>query len=759
MLKDLKLNLKEVMNSSNISHLLSDEDLTQLGLEVIESFDADRASRSEWEKRNEEALKLALQVTERKNFPWQDAANVKFPLLTIAAVQYHSRAYPALISGPHPVACRVTAPAPAPVPFPPAPEQAQQIIQQAQQKAQQGAQGGGGGQQQPPSQQEQQQLQQAQQAVQQFQKTVQEMKQKAQKEAMQYRAAQAKAQRISEHMSYQILEEDQYWEEEMDKLLLIQAIAGCAFKKTYFDPVGKVNRSDCVSPRDLVVSYYTKNLETSMRISHIIKLARNDMKERQLRKIFNETDGGDDYEGEQTYHANNLTYALDNGADVRAGVTPNPSDHQSPFELIEQHCWYDMDGDGYAEPYVVTVRYDTRQVMRVVARFVHSDIEVDAEQGCIVRINATQYFTKFPFIPSPDGGFYDIGFGALLGPLNHSIDSLINQLLDAGSLSNAGGGFLGRGFKGRKGDMRFRLGEWKQTDSTGDDLRKSIFPLPVREPSATLLNLLSLLIQYGQQVAGATDVMQGQSPGQNTPAETSRNTLEQGMKVFNGIYKRTHRAWTQELRKLFRLNQIFLQPESTYYNEKSSVKVFQADYSGDAGMVRPAADPFYMSDSQRLNQATAVLQAAHGSPGFDLYEANKDYLVALRVSNVDTLLPHPKGPNAIQPPPNPKVQIEQMKAQVKQMDAQLKMKMAQMTIASEHDKVEAEIMKLKAEATKALAEAKGVDTGHQIALINAQIGAKKHHQDGMLKAMEIMQKAQAASGDSNDNAGQQGRME
>lgn len=748
MLKDLRLNLKKVMASSNISDMLDKESLDQLGHEVIESFNSDRASRMDWEKRNETANKLALQVVEKKTFPWPDAANVKFPLLTIAAVQYHSRAYPALISGPKPVACRTMAPAPAPMEFPPAPEQAQQILQQAQQAAQQRPQQGGqpGGQPQGtqggPTPEQKQMIQKAQQQVQQYQQAVQQMKQKAQQEAAAYRKAQLQAQRIAEHMSYQILEEDDQWEEEMDKLLLIQAIAGCAFKKTYFDPVAGVNRSECVSPRDLVVSYYTKNIDTSPRTSHILRMFRNDLKERQIRGVFNEIDASEHYEGEQTYHSNQLNYELEAGADERAGVSPNPADHQSPFELIEQHCWLDLDGDGYAEPYVVTVRYDTRQVMRVVARFTNTDIEFDHEKEAIIRINPTTYFTKFPFIPSPDGGFYDIGFGALLGPINNSIDTALNQLLDAGSLSNAGGGFLGRGFKTRKGDMRFKLGEWKQTDSTGDDLRKSIFPLPVREPSSVLFNLLGLLIQYGQQVAGATDVMQGQSPGQNTPAETSRNTLEQGMKVFNGIYKRTHRSLTQEFRKLFRLNQIFLADGSTYYTAKAeaSSKIYQADYSGPAGMVRPAADPFYMSDSQRLNQATAVLQAAHGSPGYNLYVANKQYLQALKVADIDEILPDPKGPNAVPPPPNPKLQIEQMKVQVKQMEIQLKMKIAQMDLAAGAEKVQAEIQLLNAKAQQAMSVAGGVDMGHQIEMIKVQLEAKKLEQEGQLRTIEILQK-------------------
>ena len=715
MLKDLQLDLMLVMNKANISDMLDGGSLAELGELVYETFEADRQSRSEWEIRNDVALKLALQVTEKKTFPWPDAANVKFPLLTIAAMQYHSRAYPALINGPKPVACRIMAPAPSPMEIPPPPPQAQQAPQQGGQQ---------GGQQQPDP------------KMLAYQQAVQQIQDKARKEMQAYHDAQKKAQRISEHMSYQILEEDEQWEEEHDKLLLIQAIAGCAFKKTYFDPVSGKNKSECINPKDLVVSYYTKHLDTCPRASHIIPMYKNAVREKQVMGIFNNF-----REGEDSPPTVDLLTEMSVSADERSGTHANPSDRSKPYVLIEQHCWLDLDSDGYSEPYVVTIRWDTKQVMRVVARFSFSDIHTVEGQDKITRIDANTYFTKYPFIPSPDGGFYDIGFGALLGPINHSIDTALNQLLDAGSLANAGGGFLGRGFKGRKGDMKFKLGEWKQTDSTGDDLHKSIMPLPVKEPSGVLFNLLGLLIQYGQQVAGATDTMQGQMPGQNTPAETSRNTLEQGMKVFNGLYKRTHRSFTQELRKLYKLNAVFLSADSIYFTEKhqASSRIFQADYSGSEQMVKPAADPFYMSDSQRLQQATAVLQAAHSSPGYNIYLANKNYLEAMKVGNIDELLPDPKGPNAVPPPPNPKMQIEQMHSQLKSMDIQLKMKIKQMEIASDAEKIKAEIQLLQAEAVKTLAEAKGVDVGHTIALINAQIAAKKHHQDAALGALKIMQ--------------------
>ena len=703
------VDLGEVVKSKNISDLLSVKDLETIGQACYEEFNVDNETVQDWMDRNKDILKLALQVSERKTFPWEGAANVKFPLLTIAALQFHSRAYPALVMGAMPVACRIAAPAPTMI-MPPKPQQPQQGQQ--------------------PTPQMQQQAQAYQQAM-----------QKIMKQNQEYQTEKLRAQRISEHMSYQILEEDVNWEEETDKLLFVVALAGTAFKKTYFDPIANSNVSECVLPSNLIVSYFTKTLETAPRISHILYMSRNDIVERQRRGIFNEFAEG----SEQS--TLNLIYKKE--SNEREHVEPPINDSDRPFELIEQHRYLDLDGDGYAEPYIVTFRYDTKQVMRIVARFTQGDVSIDPKTKQVTRIVPVPYFTKFPFIPSPDGGFYGLGFGALLTPLNESINATINQLLDAGALSNAGGGFLGRGFKARKGDMKFRLNEWKQVDCSGDDLRKSIFPMPTREPSQVLFSLLTLMIQYGEQVAGAADIMQGKNPGQNTPAETSRTMVEQGMKVFNGIFKRLHRGFTQELRKLYRLNAIYLSPRSTYYQPKgqASNEIFQADYSGDMKNVKPAADPFYMSDTQRMQQATAVVQAAMQTPGYNLYIANKHYLEALRVPDIEELYPDPKGPNAIPPPPNPKMQIEQMKQQTKQADQQLKFKLAQLAISSNAEKLQAEIQSLHAQSIKALAEAKGVDTGHQIALIEAQIGAAKHKQDGMLQALKMIQDSQKEKDD------------
>lgn len=654
------LAIEKLLVSHNIAELLEEKELSELGSQIHKDFEADLSSREGWEKRNEEAMKLALQLKETKSFPWAGASNVKFPLITIAALQYHARAYPTLVGSDTPVRCKVLG------------EDADGL------------------------------------------KT-------------------ARARRVESHMSFQVMEEDESWESETDKVLITQPILGCAFKKTYFDPIKHHNISEYVIAKDLVVNYWAKSLETAPRITHVLYLSSNDIYERVARGLWLEMT--DERPGEK------LQDKLSVAKDKSQGTTaPQSLDSSTPFEILEHHCTLDLDGDGYGEPYIVYVRRDTKQVLRIVARFFPEGVEQKGKK--ILSIKAEQYFTKFPFIPSPDGGFYDLGFGVLLGPLNESINTLVNQLIDAGTMANTAGGFLSRGIKMRGGNYSFAPLEWKHVESTGDDLRKGIMPLPTREPSQVLFTLLNLLINYGERIGGSVDVLSGVSPGQNTPAETSRNSVEQGMKIFSGIFKRTYRSLRDEFRLLYRLNQLYITENISFSDANDgSGKVLSQDYLGDSSSIRPSADPHIVSDSQRIQQAEAVRQAAMASPGYNRYEVEKMYLKALKVPNIEQLFPDPKGPNAIQPPPNPKVQIEQIKQQGKIQEAQMMLKMEGLKLMEEAQLNAAKIQKLQADAILALEQAKGVSTGHEIALIEAQIGAAKIQQDGMMRHIDMMMKA------------------
>ena len=654
---DLELDLKELVTMPNIAEVLDKATLDKIGYNVYKDFETDLNSRSAWEKRTEEAMKLALQVAEAKSFPWPGASNVKFPLITIAALQYPARSYPVLIDGQTPVQCRVIGNDP-------------------------------------------------------------EGKK------------QARAERVSNHMSYQILEEDQNWEAEMDRVLITQPIIGCAFKKSWRNPITGHNVSENILAKDFVVNYWTKHLDTAPRITHIQYFSKNDIYERVARGLFLEMEDSRPASVPQS----KLTIAQDKAQGFTA---PDSIDDSTPFEILEQHRYLDLDGDGYAEPYIVFIRRDNKQVLRIVARYFDNSVKRDAS-GKVLSIDPENYFTKFPFIPSPDGGFYDLGFGVLLGPLNQSIDTLLNQLIDAGTMANTAGGFLSRGIKLRGGNYNFAPLEWKHVDSTGDDLRKGIMPLPVREPSQVLFTLLGMLINYGERIGGSVDILTGQNPGQNTAAETTRTMAEQGMKIFSGIFKRTYRSLKDEFKKLYRLNQLYMQGVQEYDSDSGDNFIDADDYLGPVSDVRPSADPNIVSDSQRVQQAQAVLQLATTTPGMNMYEAQRSYLKAMKVPNIEAVLPDPKGPNAIKPGPSEKIQIEQMRMQTKQADSQMQAKLAVMKLAQQVELQQAKVHKLEAEAILAIEQAGGIKTGHDIAMLDAQIGAAKAKQDGLMSAMKTV---------------------
>ena len=652
-----ELNLDDIVELPNIAEVLDEATINTISYNVWKGFEADKESRSAWEKRTEDAMKLALQVAEAKSFPWPGASNVKFPLVTIAALQFHARSYPVLINSETPVQCRVYGDDPT-----------------------------------------------------------------GEKEA--------RAHRVSNFMSYQILEQDTNWEAEMDRVLISQPIVGCAFKKSYFDPILKYNVSENILAKDFVVNYWTKHLDTSPRITHVQYFSKNDIYERVARGLFCEMTEV----MPAAVPESNLTLAQNKAQGMTA---PNSVDESTPYEILEQHCYIDFDGDGYAEPYIVWMRRDTKQILRIVARYFETSIERD-DKGNILRINPETYFTKFPFIPSPDGGFYDLGFGVLLGPLNQSIDTILNQLIDCGTMANTAGGFLSRGIKLRGGNMNFAPLEWKHVDTTGDDLRKGIVPLPVREPSQVLFTLLNLLINYGERIGGSVDILTGQNPGQNTAAETTRTMAEQGMKIFSGIFKRTYRSLKDEFRKLYRLNQLYLQGIEDYNSDTGQNFIDADDFKGPVSDVRPAADPNIVSDVQRVQQAQALLQLASTTPGMNMYEVQKNYLKAMKVNNIDQILPDPRGPNAIKPGPSEKIQVEQMKMQTKQADMQMQFKVAMMKMMKDVEINQAKIHKLEADAILAMEQAGGVRQGHEIAMLDAQIGAAKAKNEGIQTALRTM---------------------
>ena len=664
--KPIKLDSEAIL-SPNLCERFEPDDLARIGLECFEGYTRDEASRESWMRRNEAGMDLALQISKDKSFPWPGCANVAFPLVTIAAMQFHARAYPAIVNGTQIVKCAVFG-----------------------------------------------------------------------DDADGKRTAHAD--RVSTHMSWQLLYQDAAWEEQEDKAILNLSIVGTNFKKSYYSSSLGHNVSELVLAKDLVLNYWAKSVEECPRKTHKIPKFRNEVYEAVMRGIWRDCLEEAWYQSMPTLKTSEQRQGQDN----RQGVTPPTPDQTTSLMFMEQHVNLDLDADGYAEPYIITFELNSHYVVRIVTRF---DSEDDIERvvsgprkGKIIRIKAMEYFTKKTFIPSPDGGIYDIGFGVFLGPLNEAVNSLVNMLLDAGTMQTTAGGFLGRGAKIRGGNYSLAPFEWKRVDSTGDDLRKSIFPLPVNAPSDVLFQLLSLLINYTSRVSGTTDITVGENPGQNTPAQTTQTMVEMGQKIYTAIFKRIWRSSKEEFRKLFRLNGMFLPLDVPQPGGAT-----RADYQGSSDQIFPVADPNVTSDSMKLQLAGALKQAAATTPGYNHDEVERRFLKALHVDSIDAVFPGTEG----QPPAkDPKLVIAELKEQSAGQRLQMELAEKQqefiLTLMEDRRMNNAEIVKLMAEADEAAANAQSEQAYAQVAAINAQIAAAKTKSDSLnaqidhlLRAAEI----------------------
>lgn len=577
------MNMSAFIESVNLAERLDEEELEEIGKKAKEGYEQDTASRREWEKAAAQWTDLAKLTVTQKSFPWPNASNVKYPLLSTAAMQFAARAYPSLV-----------------------PSDGRIVKSRVIGKDPDGA------------------------------KT-------------------AVAEAVSLYMSYQLLEEMDGWEEEMDRLLIMLPIIGTMFKKTYWDPLRKVNKSCVILPQNIVVDYWATSLETAERISEILELNERKVTERVQSGLWLDVDLGEPQLSE---------------IDDKNRNTPEVEDFTTPYIFVEQHTYLDLDEDGYREPYVVTFHRQTGRVVRIVARFDESTVHF-GDDDKLSYIEPIQYYTKFGFIPNPDGSFYDIGFGILLGPINESVNTLINQLVDSGTLNNLQSGFLGKGLRLRAGEHRFVPGEWKAVNSTGDDLKKQIVPLPSKEPSKVLFELMTALIQSGKELASVAEIFTGKMPGQNTPATTTMATVEQGMKVFTAVYKRIYRSLGEEFKKLYRLNSVYLNPNT--YVEVLDMNIGPDAFELDSHRIVPGGDPNAVAQSEKLMKAQGLMEMLMAGMPLDPVKVMIRMLEATEQPNWQELVPQQilQTGQMPPPPPDPKMMEMQMKSQMEQQKMQM----------------------------------------------------------------------------------------
>lgn len=643
--------IEQIQDEPNVCNLLDADECDRIGKRVIEAYEQDRRSRESWEKDAKEWIDLALQVKKDKSFPWPGASNVKFPLLTIASLQFASRAYPALVRPPSLVRHRVV----------------------------------------------------------------------GDDESGQKRK---RAQRVSEHMSYQLLEEDEKWEDNHDRLLAVLPISGIAYKKSYFDKHAGHNKSELILPHELVVNYWATSMENAQTVTHVYRLSTREIIERQRQGIFRETEVTQIYSAERP----DPLMAAD-----REGREPDQ--HSDQHQMLEQHCWMDLDDDGLEEPYIVTVDYSTQKTVRIQNRF--QAVLSDGQR--IVQVEPIQYFTRYEFLPAPDGSFYGLGFGRLLGPINESTNSLINQLIDAGTLQNGSRGFLARGARIQGGQIRFKHPfEWLKVNVAGGTLKDSIVPLPVNQPSAVLFQLLGLLVQYGERISSVSDMMVGENPGQNTPAYTSQKMIEQGMQVFTGIFKRVFRCMRDEYRKLYVLNREYLSPESYYaVIDGPEQQIFQSDYQGNPNDIAPAADPNQALREQRVTMASMVLERSMAVPGYDKAQVEREWLEAIEHPNADKIFPlDEQGQPKIKPSPDPEIEVKVAEEQRRMLEGKQRGEVQMIEAQTKAMVGEAQILELQTRAQLNLAKAKAEGDTTAIKLYEAQLKEVEQRRQALEKLMD-----------------------
>ena len=579
-----------LLDNENLADALEEQELHEIGKQVCETYQNDRKSRHEWESMVEESLRFAKQMSDPKDFPWPECANVIFPLVTMAVITFASRVYPELIRDNKVVKFTSLGTDPT-------------------------------------------------------------------------NEKSSRAERLSAHMSYQLLIKSDLWEPDTDKLLHILPLVGVCFKKVYYDKLDKLSKSELCNPADVVINNNAASLEKSRSITHRYFLSKNEIIERQRAALFRDID---------LFH----NVPIPSG-DIWNTTLDSPDSSRShnenliEHEILEQHTFLDLDKDGYDEPYIVTVHAGSGEVLCIYPRFnfdttegLPGSVTVDTESGDIVKIYPHQHFIDFHFIPSPDGSFYSIGYGHLLFPLNKAVNTLINQLTDAGTLSNTKGGLISRQLKMRGGAVRFNMAEFIPVDpGSSGKLSDSVMPFDFGEPSQVLFQLLGLLLQAGKEIASINDVLTGQALPQNSPATSVYEIANQGLKVFNSIAKRLYRSLKKEFDVLYKLNRTYFDSQEYFLFQDMQVQITGEDYKDDGMDVAPVADPNLGSDSERGHRAQALaglLQNQLIAPSLNVPAVLQEIMRSLRIpeDQIPQFVPPPQPPQ-----PDPATLLDQQKMQ------------------------------------------------------------------------------------------------
>lgn len=448
-------------------------------------------------------------------------------------------------------------------------------------------------------------------------------------------AREEQASRVKNFMNYQIMEVMEEFDPDMDQLLFYLPLSGSTFKKVYFDQAKQRAVSKFIPAQDLVVPYAASDLATASRVTHVLRMDANEVRKMQIAGVYKDVELSKYDEGEDEVRQK---------IDEIQGTSKTYTDEV--FTILEMHVDLDLEGfedmspngepTGIALPYIVTIDEGSGKILGIRRNF---------EEGAGLA-KKTQYFVHYKFMPGL--GFYGFGLIHMIGGLGRAATSILRQLIDAGTLANLPAGFKARGVRVRNDDEPLQPGEWRDIDAPGGNIRDAIIPLPYKEPSGTLAQLLGALIEGGRRFVSLADQQTGDG---NTaaPVGTTVAMLERGMKVMSAIHKRLHYSQRQEFRVLARIFRDNLPPEYPYDVEGGNRMIKAEDFDNRVDVV-PVSDPNIFSMAQRVTLAQTQLQLAQSNPQVhNLHAAYRRMYQALEVQNIDEILPPPPQPQPLDP--------------------------------------------------------------------------------------------------------------
>lgn len=547
------MSINSIVNAigkNNIADGIDDEVLAKLGERVKRQHDEDLESMKEWSDMVEEGIDLTKQEFKTKSVPWPGASNFKSPIISEASLSFGNRAKLELLRGDELVKGAVIG------------------------KDQQGA-------------------------------------------------KRDRVERVTEAMNYQINYQMPDWREDQKRLYYSVATTGTLFKKTDFNPLEIKNESSIIQYPNFVVNQATTSMRTCRSFTILRDFSSDEVEQRKRSGMWSKDVDiyAEDAEG-------------DEGSNEEEGVVHSKD---NPNRFYEQYTFADLDEDGVEEPYIVTMHEQTSQIVRIVARYdlaslivsrngrvmplnkmIIDETRAAANAGRpmpedpdltgikLIRVEALVNITKYGFIPSPEGTYLDLGYTHLLGAITQGVNSTTNQLLDAGTLRNRGGGFLAKNVRKKMGPLKMKIGEWISTEMSPENLANGFFPNPQPEPSQVLFALNEKLENQARSFAAVTD--SGGQIASNTAPTTALAIIQENLVPTSALMSNMLDSESKEFQVMFRLNQSFFQPE--LYQEildDPQANAF-ADFNSEGMDIKPTATAEMASKMQRIQLATVELE-------------------------------------------------------------------------------------------------------------------------------------------------------